>query len=188
MKGEVFCMSEKEYERTRVIQMALDGFISNKKASELLNLSVRQVIRLKNKLKKGGLTALIHGNRGRKPKHAFSDSFKQKVVKIVKEKYSNCNFHHIKDLLGERENIKISVSSVRKILIENGFSSPIKKRRPKIRKLRERKSSRGMLIQIDASSHDFFDTNERITLLTAVDDATGEILSAIFRKSEDLEG
>jgi len=50
MKGKVFCMSEKEFERTRVIQMALDGFISNKRASELLNLSVRQVIRLKNKL------------------------------------------------------------------------------------------------------------------------------------------
>lgn len=44
-----------------------------------------------------------------------------------------------------------------------------------------------MLVQIDASPCDWID-GENITLLSAIDDATGEILSALFRKKEDLEG
>ena len=87
MRKECICLSQKEYERVMIIKMAVEGFYSNRETAKLLNLSVRQVIRLKNKFKEGGINSLIHGNRGRKPKHALSDELKEKVFKLVMEKY-----------------------------------------------------------------------------------------------------
>jgi len=64
-----------------------------------LNLSVRQVN-----------NSLIYANRRRNLKHALSDELKEKAFNLVIEKYQNCNFAYIRDLLQEREGINISVS------------------------------------------------------------------------------
>jgi hypothetical protein len=46
-----------------------------------------------------------------------------------------------------------------------------------------------MLLQIDGSPHDWLSgRGPRITLIGAIDDATGKIISAVFRPSEDQEG
>lgn len=46
-----------------------------------------------------------------------------------------------------------------------------------------------MLVQIDGSHHDWLEgRGPKLTLLLALDDATGQILAALFRPSEDFEG
>ena len=46
-----------------------------------------------------------------------------------------------------------------------------------------------MLLQVDGSRHDWLEgRGPRLTLLAAIDDATGEVVAAIFRDEEDAHG
>ena len=46
-----------------------------------------------------------------------------------------------------------------------------------------------MLVQIDGSHHPWLeDRGPKLTLLIAVDDATGTVAQAVFRTSEDTRG
>jgi len=46
-----------------------------------------------------------------------------------------------------------------------------------------------MLVQIDASTHDWLEGHgPRLTLFAAIDDATGEVLALLFRAAEDAQG
>nr|WP_025773207.1 helix-turn-helix domain-containing protein [Moorella thermoacetica] len=48
-----------------VIEQAIKGKITNRQAAEVLGLSERQVIRLKERMKAEGVAGLAHKNRGR---------------------------------------------------------------------------------------------------------------------------
>lgn len=54
---------------------------------------------------------------------------------------------------------------------------------------RERKSAEGMMLQTDASPHDWLEGHApEMDLLGAIDDATGKVVYAHFRPSEDQIG
>jgi hypothetical protein len=64
---------------------------------------------------------------------------------------------------------------VRRILLAAGIKSPGKRRSPKHRSRRERYPEEGMLLQTDASRHDWLEgRGPYLTLIGAVDDATGK--------------
>ena len=87
------------------------------------------------------------------------------------------------------EGIALSRSSVRRILGAAGIGSPRKRRAPQHRSRRERYPQAGMLVQIDASPHDWLEgRGPRLTLFAAIDDATGEVLALLFRAEEDAHG
>jgi len=92
-------------------------------------------------------------------------------------------------MLGEREGVALSRSTVREILTAAGLTSPRHRRPPKHRFRRERMSHEGMLLQIDGSYHDWLEgRGPWFTLLLAIDDATGTVPCAIFREQEDTDG
>jgi transcriptional regulator GlxA family with amidase domain len=72
MREEIFNMTPREITKLRVINQTIDKVITIKEAADLLNLSERQVIRLKGGVLKEGPAFIIHKNRGRKPSHALS--------------------------------------------------------------------------------------------------------------------
>jgi len=84
MRKEIFNMTQKEMTRLRVINQTIDKVITIREAAELLDLSERQVIRLKKGVLKEGPAFIIHKNRGRKPKHALSDELPLKKLKNTK--------------------------------------------------------------------------------------------------------
>jgi transposase len=158
-------------------------------AAEILSLSERQVKRIKKGVKEYGEAFVIHKNRGRKPSHALTDEIKNFVVTLKNsEKYSKANFSHFQELLEEFESIRLSKSSVYRILVANGLKSPKKHSKVKHHHRRKRKPQKGMLVIIDASPHAWFFNNEECSLHGAVDDATGEILALFFTRTECLEG
>ncbi len=104
--------------RLRVIHQTIDKVITIRESAELLDLSEHQVIRLKKGVLEEGDAFIIHKNRGRKPKHAFSDEFKDTIVDLKKsEEYRDVNFSHFVDLLAEK-GVEVSYSSVYRILTE----------------------------------------------------------------------
>ena len=81
---------------------------------------------------------------------------------------------------------KISVSSVRSIMIKNRLWLPKTLRKLKVHPLRPRRARVGELIQLDGSEHDWFEgRGPRCTLLVYIDDATSNTFHLKFVKSEN---
>ena len=188
MRKETFNMTQKEITRLRVINQTIDKVITIKEAAELLGLSERQVIRLKKGVVEQGPAFIIHKNRGRKPQHTLPDEVRMKIVELKQTKYQEANFNHFVELLEEHEDIKVSYTSVHRILTQAGIKSPKKHRKRKSHHRRKRKPQKGMLVQIDASPHEWIIGGELFTLHGAIDDATGEILALFFTPNECMEG
>ncbi|MBF6607065.1 MAG: ISNCY family transposase [Chloroflexi bacterium] len=186
---ETIALNNKEQRRLMVLNQVLQGHLTAYEAGELLGLSVRQIRRMVAAYRKEGAAALSHGNRGRTPHNALSDEMKQRVAELACTKYRGCNQQHMSELLAEQEGILVSRSTLRNTLLDKGISSPRKRRAPKHRSRRERYPQEGQLWQIDASPHDWLQgRGPRLSLLAAIDDATGTMPAAVFRQEEDTAG
>ena len=112
-----------------------------------------------------------------------------KVVKLASNGYAGANHSHFTELLREREGIDLSRPTVRRILVKAGIGSPRSRRSQQHRFRRRRMPQEGMLVQIDGSQHPWLeDRGPKLTLLIAVDDATGVVAQAVFRTTEDTRG
>ena len=89
-------------------------------------------------------------------------------------------------MLNEREGIDLGRTTLRRILVDAGLTSPRRRRPPKHRVRRQRMPQQGMLIQMDGSYHPWLgDQVPPFTLLIAVDDATGTVAGALFCEKEE---
>jgi len=182
-------LNTKEQKRLMVLNKVNGDEIKVKEAAVVLNLSQRQTWRLLASYRKEGCSALAHGNRGRKPPNALEDGLKVKVVALARSPYAGFNTQHFTEFLAEREGVFVSRSSVRNILLKSGIKSPRKRRPPKHRSRRERYPQEGMLLQIDGSPHDWLEgRGPWLSLVGAIDDATGKVPYALFREQEDAQG
>ena len=108
------------------------------------------------------------------------------VVHLAGTRYQGVNHTHLSELLSEREGIDIGRTTLRRILLDAGLSSPRRRRPPKHRVRCQRMPRAGMLIQLDGSYHRWLgDGRPPFTLLLAVDDATGSVVDARFCEQED---
>ena len=103
--------------------------------------------------------------------------------------YAGFNHTHLTEMLAEREDIHLSRSTVRRILLAEGVRSPRRRKASRRYSRRERYPQEGMLLQIDGSQHDWLQgRGPRLTLIGTVDDATGTVPFALFRHQEDAHG
>ncbi|NMA85468.1 MAG: ISNCY family transposase [Epulopiscium sp.] len=181
-------MTQKEITRLRVVNQTIDKVLTIREAAELLNLSERQVIRLKKGVVTQGPAFVIHKNRGRKPGHAIPSETRDLIVELKQSKYEEANFNHFQELIEEHEKIQVSYPTVYRILTGAGIKSPKKHRKRKSHHRRKRKPQKGMLVQIDASPHEWIIGENSFDLHGAIDDATGEILALHFTPNECMEG
>jgi transposase len=182
-------LSKKEQGRLMVLNEVETGKITLREAAEVLGLSSRHVRRILAAYREEGAQALEHGNRGRKPSNALDESLRVRVVELAQSIYAGCNVQHFTELLAERENITLCRSSVRLILLKACIKGPRKRRAPKHRSRRERYPREGMLLQTDGSHHDWLEgRGPYLTLIGAIDDATGKVPHALFRDEEDAQG
>ncbi len=186
---EMVTLNRKEQRRLVVLNQVGRGELVGLEAAALLGLSLRQVRRLVAAYGKEGAAGLAHGNRGRKPCHVLEHGLKEQVIGLARTTYAGCNTQHFTELLQEREGVSLSRSSVRRILLQAGLRSPRKRRPPKHRRRRERYPREGQLLQIDGSRHDWLQgRGPYLTLVGAIDDATGKVPHALFREQEDAQG
>lgn len=182
-------MNQKERDKLYTVRCLIDGKMTVTEAAKVLGLSERQVKRLKKGVREFGDAFVIHKNKGRKPSHAIPEEVKNRVAALKSsDKYARANFSHFQELIGEYESISLSKPSVYRILRAQGFVSPKKHSRAKRHRRRKRKPQRGMLVIVDASPYTWFFDGVEYSLHGAIDDATGEILSLFFMRTECLEG
>ena len=100
-------------------------------------------------------------------------------MRLASTRYQGANHTHLSELLAEREGIDIGRTTLRRILVNAGLSSPRRRRPPKHRVRRQRMPREGILIQVDGSHHRWLGNRRSpFALLLAVDDATGTVVDA----------
>lgn len=182
-------LNSKEQKRLMVLNHIEKGEMRGGEAAQVLDVSLRHIRRLLAAYRSEGALALAHGNRGKKPPNILDSALRKQVRELADTTYAGLNTQHLTEKLSENNGIKVSRSTVRRILIEGGISRPRKRRPPKHRSRRERYAQMGMLVQVDGSRHDWLEgRGPWMTLIGAIDDATGEVLYAIFRGQEDTVG
>ena len=187
MKG--LTLTEREQTRLQVLNRLVAQRIATYEAATILGLSERHTWRMLAAYRKEGAAALAHGNRGRRPPNAVAEETRQRVITLSRTRYAGLNHTHLTEILAEREGVVLTRSTVRSILLSAGLPSPRYRRPPRHRHRRQRMPQEGMLLQLDGSYHAWLEERGPwLTLLLAVDDATGTVPYGVFREREDTHG
>jgi hypothetical protein len=174
----------KEVDRLKVIWQVITSKLKIEEAAELLFLSCRQVIRIRNRVKAEGNKGIIHRMRGKPSNHRLPQGLLQQAIEIVREKYWDFGPTFANEYLRKKHGIVISTNTLRQGMIEAELWKS-RRRKAKHRSFRPRRACRGEMIQLDGSIHDWFEKRgPRCVLLTYVDDATSRIEYAEFVDAE----
>ena len=122
-------LSQKELQRMRVIEKAVDGRLSVREAARLLQRSERQVQRLKRRFQPNSADWVRHGNCGQSKPWALDPALRRRIVELARGKYAGFNDSHLQQKFVENEGITVSRESVRRLLRQAKRPSP-QKRRP----------------------------------------------------------
>jgi transposase len=189
MNQETFRVSQKELQRVAVIASCVKGDLACARAAELLDLTPRQIKRLKARYRQGSAAALVHASRGRPSHRRLPHAVRERIVRLARTTYAGFNDHHLCEKLVEREGLSLSRETLRRLLRKQGLGPPRKRRAPAHRHRRVRSARLGELVQLDGSPHDWLEgRGPRLTALGMQDDATGKILAAQFFLSETAFG
>jgi transposase len=189
MRQETFTLSQKELQRVAVISQCVQGDLACARAAELLDLSPRQIKRLKSRYRQGSAAALAHASRGRPSHRRVPQRVRDRIVHLARTRYAGFNDHHLCEKLTEQEGFSLSRETLRRLLRSQGLGSPRKRRAPTHRQRRLRVACEGQLVQLDGSPHDWLEgRGPRLTALGMQDDASGKILAAQFFPTETAEG
>jgi transposase len=179
----------KEIKRLYIVQLVQEKRMTGSEACNHLDLTLRQVRRLIAKYREKGAEGLMHGNRGRSAHNRLDEGMRVKIQGLAQEEYKDYNDSHFTEELVEEYGFKVSRSTVRRIRRGMGQKSPRKHRTPRHRSSRERKEKAGMMLQADGSRHEWLEgRGPWLTLVGYIDDATSEVLGAVFREEEDALG
>ncbi|MCX5750340.1 MAG: ISNCY family transposase [Candidatus Saganbacteria bacterium] len=183
-KEEMLQMTQKDLDRVKVLNLAIQKRITQAKAGELLGLSREWVNRLCQKIKAKGDQVVIHGLRGRPSNNQLPEALIKKAKKKLEDKYADFGPTLAAEKLLESDGIKLSDETVRHLMIDLELWEA-GKRKPVHREWRERKDCVGEMSQMDGSDHDWFEgRRSKCILLATIDDASNRIFLR-FAEHED---
>ena len=108
-----------------------------------MGVTPRHTRRILASYREEGAAAVAHGHRGRKPTNATPDAVVASVVRLARTRYEGANHTHLSELLSERDGINIGRTTLRRILLDAGLTSPRGRRPPKHRVRRQRMPREG---------------------------------------------
>jgi transposase len=178
-------MSQKEATRAQILGLVDELKISQKEAAERLNVTSRQVRRLIKRYHAEGLPGLISKKRGQASNRRLAEAIKATAIELIGTHYRDFGPTLAAEKLTEKHKLRLSVETIRQLMIAAGYWHPKKGSKICTHPMRERRGQWGELIQIDGSPHDWFEgRSENCTLLVFIDDATGKLTQLRFVKTE----
>jgi len=182
-------LTPEEGRRLHVLNLLERGQVTTAQAAEALELTPRQIRRLRATLRQAGPAGLAHRSRERPAHNRLAAPVRAQVIALARGRYAGLNDVHLTEKLTAVEGLPVSRATVRRLLRAAGVGSPRRRRPPLHRSRRPRRAQAGLLCQLDGSPHAWFGpTQPPCSLLGAIDDATGALLAARFRVQEDAAG
>jgi len=159
--------------------------ITQRQAAEQLGLSVRQVKRLWRAYRADGAKALVSKRRGRSSNHHLAAAVRTQALELIRRRYADFGPTLAHEKLTEAHDLRLSVETVRQLMIGAGLWQPQRAKQVRSHPLRARRPRRGELVQIDGSPFAWFEDRGPVcSLLVYIDDATGQLLELYFAPRE----
>jgi transposase len=167
-----------------VILRAINGKINWIQAAEIIGISDRQMRRWKRRYQKCGYDGLYDRRRKRPSPRRVPLNLAEKVLKLYKEQYFDFNAKHFHEKLIEEHNINLSYNWIRLALQGAGLTKK-RTKHDKHRKRRQPKPLIGMMLHMDASTHNWLNTDKYYDLVTLLDDSNNRLYDIELTAQED---
>jgi transposase len=170
-------MSKGELARVEVLARVRSKQLRVVDAARLMRVSYRQTKRLWKRYREEGAVGLKHRSAGRPSNRAHELKFRQKVLRLVREKYGGAVGERFgptlaTEHLASEDGLKVDAETLRRWMLEAGLWSRERRRRCH-RRRRERQEHFGELVQMDGSFHAWLEERgPEGCLIDMVDDAT----------------
>ena len=175
-------MSQKERNRIPVMKSISKGEIKLVEAAKVLKRSYRQTRRIWRRYLAQGDAGLVHRTRGRPGPRRKAQSFRDKVLAHVRDRYPDFGPTLAAEYLAKEHGLKVDHETLRRWLNAEGLRKP-KHRRQTHRERRERRPCLGQMVQLDGSHHDWFEgRGQWCCLMVMVDDATNRTFARFSPK------
>lgn len=167
-----------------VIQAYVEGSISLKQASIMLERTPRTIMRMAAKYRDFGADGLIHGNTGKEPHNKIDSSIREKILELMQQESLRQMPYSLAVRYLRYEGLEVSAETLRRLLKDDPALQ--QERKSALHPLRRRRAQFGELIQLDGSPHHWFGPQrERACLMAFIDDATSRITAAQFAPTEN---
>jgi len=182
-------MTQTDRDRLVSLKKAKKRLITQRDAAVELGMSIRQVKRLLNALKKHGDKAVVHGLRGKPSNRKIEAKVEREAVKILSAPvYEGFGPTLAAEYLAKKHKIEASKETVRKWMIGNKLWRAKKAEVKQVHVWRPRRSRFGELVQWDTSEHDWLEgRGERLYLIAMIDDATSRLFARFVRHDSTAE-
>ncbi|MFZ0098840.1 MAG: ISNCY family transposase [Gemmobacter sp.] len=178
-----------EWDRAEIIGACARGEIAVAIAAQRLQITARQVLRLRKRFVEGGAGAMASRHRGKPSNNQLEDGLAKEALELVLAQYYDFGPTFACEKLRDEHKLILSKETLRQLMIGAGLWTPKGVQRAALHQPRERRPCRGELVQIDGSRHDWFEgRSAACTLLVYIDDATGELLQLYFADTESTTG
>lgn len=116
-------LNNEERKKYEIIEKVANGLMTRKEAKEELNLSLKQIDRLKKIYFSEGEKGFIHKNRGKPNKNKTDDNIINELEDLYLEKYFDFNFEHFYEAINTKYDISYDV--ILKRFTKDGIISPL---------------------------------------------------------------
>jgi len=177
-----------EVERAKVVEAYANGEMKATVAALRLQISTRQLRRLRKRFGQDGLLGIASGRRGLPSNHQLAAGLAQRAVQVVRDHYADFGPTLACEMLRQHHGVDVSKETLRQLMIDAGIWTSRNARKAVLHQPRERRPCLGELVQIDGSRHAWFeDRRDACTVLVFIDDATSQILQLYFAESESTQ-
>jgi DNA-binding Lrp family transcriptional regulator len=181
-------MSQKDWDRLKVLHAAEKGLLTQKQAGRQLKLSKRWVRKLLTRLREEGDGGIVHRLRGRASKRRLPEAVRQKLVKLVKREYADFGPTLAAEYLARQHGVQVSKETLRQVLMAAGVWKRKRRRVEEVHVWRARRACWGELVQWDTSEHDWLEgRGPKLYLLAMIDDATSRALARFAEQDTTRE-
>ena len=177
----LFTMSSQEVERITVIKQIAEKQLKQNAGAKLLQLTTRQIRRLRKAYARSGVEGLLSKQRGQPGNRRVKNDVKTQAQDLVQKHYHDFGPTFAAEKLKERHQIDVSKETLRQWMMQWELWKAKRKKKAVVHQSRERRACFGELIQIDGSPHDWFEGRApKCCLLVFIDDATSRLVGIRF--------
>jgi transposase len=123
-------------------------------AAEILGISARHMQRLRRKFERWGMSAVMDERGGRPRRKRIKAGTIELLCRLKRDVYADFSLRHFYEHVTEQHGVRVSYNWLRLMLQEAGVVDK-EPARGRYRRRRERRPMVGMLVHLDASTHEW---------------------------------
>lgn len=179
MQEEPLLLNTRDRDRLKVLHELAAGHITQAQAARQLRLSVRQVRRLADRVRRKGDAGVVHSLRGGTSNRKLAAKLQLRAVKLLSApECRDFGPTFASEYLAETADIRVSKETARSWMQAAGLWQSRPRRVEEVHQWRPRRSCFGELVQWDTSVHDWLEgRGRRLYLVAMIDDATSRLFA-----------